>query len=102
MSMVGLKDVSIIASPPQDRRPVKTLIAEYQENLIKEAIEKEVGRGGQVFFIHNRVDDIELFRSSIQKLVPRCEIRVVYGQMREHQLEKVIVDFLEQKFPILL
>ncbi len=102
MAMVGLRDISIIATPPHDRLSVKTYISRFDEALIKEAIENEVRRGGQVFFVHNRVEDIEEIRLFLKTLVPHLEIRVGHGQMREHQLEKVIVDFLEQKFPILL
>ncbi len=102
MSMVGLRDISIIATPPQDRLAVKTYISRFDETLIKDAIEQEIRRGGQVFFVHNRVEDIEEMRLYLKSLVPHLDIRVGHGQMREHQLERVIVDFLEQKFPILL
>lgn len=102
MSMVGLRDISIIATPPQDRVSVKTYISRFDEMLIKEAIEQEVRRGGQVFFVHNRVEDIVEMQNFLKSLVPGLEVRVGHGQMREHQLEKVIVDFLEQKFPVLL
>lgn len=102
MAMVGLRDISIIATPPHDRLSVKTYISRFDEALIKDAIEQEVRRGGQVFFVHNRVEDIEQIRNFLKTLVPHLEIRVGHGQMKEHQLERVIVDFLEQKFPILL
>ena len=102
MAMVGLRDISIIATPPHDRISVRTYISRFDEALIKDAIETEVRRGGQVFFVHNRVEDIEEMRHFIKTLVPHLEIRVGHGQMREHELEKVIVDFLEQKFPVLL
>jgi transcription-repair coupling factor (superfamily II helicase) len=102
MSMVGLRDISIIATPPQDRVSVKTYISRFDETLIKEAIEQEVRRGGQVFFVHNRVEDIVEMQNFLKSLIPGLEVRVGHGQMREHQLEKVIVDFLEQKFPVLL
>jgi transcription-repair coupling factor (superfamily II helicase) len=102
MAMVGLRDISIIATPPQDRLSVKTYISRFDEELIKDAIQQEVRRGGQVFFVHNRVEDIEELRLFLKQLLPHLEVRVGHGQMREHQLEQVIVDFLEQKFPILL
>jgi len=102
MAMVGLRDISIIATPPQDRVSVKTYIAKFDEDLIREAIDQEVRRGGQVFFVHNRVEDIEQIRQFIRRLVPQYEVRVGHGQMSEHQLEQVIVDFLEQKYPVLL
>lgn len=102
MSMVGLRDISIIATPPHDRLSVKTYISRFDQVLIRDAIEQEVRRGGQVFFVHNRVEDIEEMRLFIKTLVPGAEVRIGHGQMKEHQLEAVIVDFLEQKFPILL
>jgi transcription-repair coupling factor (superfamily II helicase) len=97
-----MRDISIIATPPQDRLSVKTYIARFDETLIREAVEQEVRRGGQVFIVHNRVEDIEEVRTFVKSLVPHLDVRVAHGQMREHQLEAVIVDFLEQKFPVLV
>jgi transcription-repair coupling factor (superfamily II helicase) len=102
MSMLGLRDISIIATPPQERLSVKTYIARFDESLIREAILNEVARGGQVFFLHNRVEDIEEMRLFIKSLVPGIDVRTAHGQMREHQLEEVIIDFMEQKFPVLV
>ncbi len=102
MSMLGLRDISIIATPPQERLSVKTYIARFDETLIREAILNEVARGGQVFFLHNRVEDIEEMRLFVKSLVPGIDVRVAHGQMREHQLEEVIIDFMEQKFPVLV
>jgi transcription-repair coupling factor (superfamily II helicase) len=102
MAMVGLRDISVITTPPQGRLSVKTYVARFDEELIRTAIEQELRRGGQCFYVHNRVEDIEQLRSFIANLVPGVDVRVGHGQMREHQLEKVIVDFLDQKFPVLL
>lgn len=102
MAMVGLRDISIIATPPQERLSIKTYISKFDDELIKDAIESEIRRGGQVFFVHNRVEDIEEVGLYLKKLLPQVEIRVGHGQMREHQLEKVILDFVEHKFPVLL
>lgn len=102
MSMLGLRDISIIATPPQERLSVKTYICRFDESLIRDAILNEVARGGQVFFLHNRVEDIEEMRLFIKSLVPGIDVRTAHGQMKEHQLEEVIVDFMEQKFPVLL
>lgn len=102
MAMVGLRDISIIATPPENRLAVKTYIARFDEALIKDAIEAEIKRGGQVFFVHNRVEDIEQLRTFLMTLVPGVAVRIGHGQMREQQLEKVIVDFLDQKFQVLL
>jgi transcription-repair coupling factor (superfamily II helicase) len=102
MAMLGLRDISIIATPPQDRMAVKTYIAPFDESLVKEAIHQEVRRGGQVFFVHNRIEDIEEMRIFIASLIPGIEVRVGHGQMPEHRLERVIVDFLEGRFQVLL
>jgi transcription-repair coupling factor (superfamily II helicase) len=102
MSMLGLKDISIITTPPQDRLSVKTYFTRFDETLVKEAIQHELRRGGQVFFVHNRVDDIEDIRNYLGSLLPGIDIRVAHGQMREGQLEKVIIDFLEQRFQVLV
>jgi len=102
MAMVGLRDISVIATPPPNRLSVTTYIARFDEALIRDAIDQEVRRGGQVFFVHNRVEDIEQMRLFLKQLLPHLDVRVGHGQMREQELEKVIVDFLEQKFPILL
>ena len=102
MAMVGLRDISIIATPPHDRLSIRTFIANFDEVLIADAIRQEVRRGGQVFFIHNRVQDIEEMRTLVKSLVPEIEIRTAHGQMKEQQLEKVIVEFMDQRFPVLL
>jgi transcription-repair coupling factor (superfamily II helicase) len=102
MSMIGLKDISIIATPPEDRYPVKTFISTFDESLIKESIELEIARGGQVFFVHNRVEDIEEIAAFVRKLIKHGEVRVAHGQMDERQLEAVVLDFIEQKFSILV
>src|SRR5690606_33916618 len=82
MSMVGLRDISIVATPPQDRLSVKTYVAKFDETLIRDAIEQEIRRGGQVFFVHNRVQDIEEMAAFVRSLVPHLEVRVGHGQMR--------------------
>jgi len=102
LAMVGLRDISLIATPPQERIAIKTYVSRFDDELIKDAIESEIRRGGQVFFVHNRVEDIEEVASLLRRLIPQIEVRVGHGQMREHQLEKVILDFVEHKFPVLL
>jgi transcription-repair coupling factor (superfamily II helicase) len=102
MSMLGLRDISIITTPPVDRLAVKTYVAKFDEVLIRDAIRQEVKRGGQVFFVHNRVQDIVEVRNFIKSLVPEVDIRIAHGQMSEDKLEQVIIDFLEQKFSVLL
>ena len=102
MAMLGLRDISIIATPPHDRLAVKSLVVRFDESIIRDAIHHELQRGGQVFVVHNRVEDIEEFTTFIKSLVPKTEVRFAHGQMSEHQLEKTIVDFLDQKFPVLV
>lgn len=102
MSMLGLKDISIIQTPPQDRLPVKTYVSKFNDTIIQKAIEKEVLRGGQVFFLHNRVQDIHEVRDYIQKLVPNHDCRVAHGQLPEHALEKVVISFMNREFPIIV
>jgi transcription-repair coupling factor (superfamily II helicase) len=102
LSMLGLRDISIITTPPVDRLYVKTYVAKFDESLIKEAIERELARGGQVFYVHNRVQDIGQVAALIKALVPSARIKFAHGQMTERKLEDVIVDFLEQRFDVLV
>ena len=102
MSILGLKEISVLMTPPRARLPIKTFIAPWDESIISEAIQSELRRGGQVFFIHNRVENILEMLHALKELVPEVEIRVAHGQMHERELEKHIMDFIDQKFPILL
>lgn len=102
MAVLGLRDISIITTPPADRRFVKTYSSQFDENLIRNAIDFEMQRGGQVFFVHNRVEDIQDFAKFIKSLVPAARIGVGHGQMTENALETVIVDFLEYRYDVLV
>ncbi|MDA9951575.1 helicase-related protein, partial [Oligoflexaceae bacterium] len=102
LSMLGLRDISIITTPPVDRLFVKTYIATFEEELVREAISRELARGGQVFFVHNRVEDIEEMAVFISQLLPTARVRTGHGRMPERSLEKVVVDFLEHKFDVLI
>jgi transcription-repair coupling factor (superfamily II helicase) len=102
MSLLGVRDISIIETPPQFRQPVKTYVMEYQSRLIKEAIEREISRGGQVYCIHNRVEDITATAAGLRELVPGVEIIIGHGQMAERQLEKVMLDFMQHEADVLL
>jgi transcription-repair coupling factor (superfamily II helicase) len=101
MSLLGVRDISIIETPPQFRQPVKTYVMEYQSRLIKEAVEREINRGGQVYYIHNRVEDINAAAASLKELVPAAEIIVGHGQMAERQLEQVMMDFMQREADVL-
>ncbi len=102
MSMLGLRDISIITTPPQNRMSVKTYIARMDESLIRDAITHELDRGGQIFFLHNRVEDIEATTLWVKSLVPKAAVRFAHGQMRETELENTIIDFIEHKFDVLV
>ncbi len=102
MSMSGMRDLSIIATPPAKRLSVKTFIREYHKPLIREAILRETLRGGQVYFLHNSVESIERTANELQELLPEARIQFAHGQMRESQLEQVMRDFYHQRFNVLV
>ncbi len=102
LAMMGLKDISIIASPPENRLAVKTYVAKVDENLIRDAITRELSRGGQVFYVYNRVEDMAEMCSWLKTLCPTARIQFAHGQLKDQELEDVIIEFIEQKFDVLL
>jgi transcription-repair coupling factor (superfamily II helicase) len=102
MAMSGVREMSIIATPPQDRRSIRTFVMKFEPQVIKEAIEREVARGGQVFFVHNRVQSLPSMERLLRELVPNVSIGVAHGQMGEGQLEKAMLEFTEKKHQVLL
>jgi transcription-repair coupling factor (superfamily II helicase) len=102
MSLVGLRDMSVIETPPKDRIAIQTVVASWDEKLIQSAIEQELKRGGQVFFVHNRVDSIWEIAAKLQALVPRARVIVGHGQMSEGELEKVMLKFMHHEADILV
>jgi len=102
MSLVNLRDMSVIETPPQERLPIRTTIREYDESLIREAILREIDRGGQVFFVHNRVQGIQVIAQKLQRLVPEARFVVGHGQMAEDQLERVMIDFSNGEYDVLI
>jgi len=102
MSMVGIRDISVLDTPPEERYPVQTMVLEYDEGLVRDAIYREVGRGGQVYFLYNRVESIEHMHRRLQALVPEVRIAVGHGKMPEHELEKVMMQFMDGEFDVLL
>ncbi len=102
MSMVGVRDMSIISEPPGDRLPVQTYVIEYNDGIVRDAIEKEMSRGGQVYYVHNRVIDIDSAASKLQKLVPDARIAVAHGQMNERHLENIMLEFVNKEYDILM
>jgi len=102
MSLMGLRDMTIIATPPPGRLSVRTHIARSSDNVIREAILREIQRGGQVYFVHNRVETIEETGARLREIVPEARIIIGHGQMKEHQLEKVMVAFVKGDYNVLL
>ncbi|HEU6446266.1 MAG TPA: transcription-repair coupling factor [Gaiellaceae bacterium] len=102
MSLSGLRDISIIETPPEGRRPIRTHVGEFDEELVKQALEREVARGGQAFFLHNRVETIEERAAWLQALVPNVRITVGHGQMREKELEQRMLSFLRGDADVLV
>ncbi len=102
MSLVSARDMSLISTPPRDRLPVHTEVVRFNEEVICEAIMREVDRGGQVFFVHNRVQSIEAVADFLRRLLPQVSFVVGHGQMQERELEKVMVDFLDRKYDCLV
>lgn len=102
MSMVGVRDLSVIETPPENRYPVQTYVLEYSDALLREAIERELGRGGQVYVLYNQVQGIQSLAERISRLVPDARIAVGHGQMPEGQLERVMLDFLQGETDVLV
>ena len=102
MSLVGIRDLSIIETPPLDRLAIQTYVTRYDERLIRDTILRELERGGQVFFLHNRVETIDRLAAKLADLIPEAKIAVAHGQMRPKELEKVMLDFLENKTQVLV
>ena len=102
MSMIGMRDMSLIETPPKDRMAIQTVVAHWDEKLIQSSIEQEMERGGQVYFVHNRVDTIWEIAAKLQELVPKARIIVGHGQMSEGELEKVMLNFMHHKSDILV
>lgn len=102
MAMSGIRDLSIIATPPARRMAVKTLISQWDPALLREALQREIQRGGQAFFLHNKVRNIEQIAREVSELVPAARIRVAHGQMPKRELEKVMLDFYRQRINVLV
>lgn len=102
MSLTGLRDLSVIETPPPQRYPVTTYVMEYNEEIIREAVLTELGRGGQVFFVHNRIQDIHRVEEELQNLVPEARICVGHGRMGEEDLSRTLMDFVNGEYDILL
>jgi transcription-repair coupling factor (superfamily II helicase) len=102
MSLSGLRDMSLIETPPSDRLAIQTQVVQSSDNVIKSAIELELARGGQVFFIHNRVESIETIAALVKRLVPQARIAIAHGQMNEKEMENIMLDFIAYKHDVLV
>ena len=102
MSLVGIRDMSIIETPPKDRLSIQTNVVKFDAHVIDQAIRNELARGGQVYFVHNRVESIFSIGALIQRLVPEARVVVAHGQMGEDELERAMLDFIDRKFDVLL
>ena len=102
MSIVGVRDMSVIYEPPQDRKPVRTYVLEYDEEVVKEAITREIERKGQVFYLYNKVEGIEKKAENISKLVPEAKIAYAHGKMTGQELENIMFDFIEKRIDVIV
>ncbi len=102
LSLVGIRDISIISTPPEQRRSIITYISQPDDGIITEAIQKELKRGGQIFFVHNSIKSIERMAAHINKLVPKVRLDIAHGRMEENRLEEIMVKFMEKKIDILV
>ena len=102
MSLMGIRDLSVIETPPVDRLAVRTYVTRYDDDIIRDAIQRELGRGGQVFFVHNRVENIDLMARHLRTLMPDAAIAVAHGQMHERALEKVMLQFMSREVTVLV
>ncbi len=102
LSLLGVRDISNLETPPDDRLAVETRVTRFEPELVRHAILRELNRGGQIFFVHNRINDIEKVAGHLRQIAPEARISIGHGQMPEHELEKVMVDFVHHRFDLLL
>ncbi len=102
MSLIGIRDMSVLEEAPMDRMPIQTYVMEYNEELVREAITRELARGGQVYYVYNRVNDIDEITNRVAKLVPEANVAFAHGQMHEHQLEKIMYGFINGDIDVLV
>jgi len=102
MSLAGIRDMSVLEEPPVDRTPIQTYVMEYNEEMVREAIHRELARNGQVYYVYNRVTDIDEVANGVQALVPDAVVTFAHGQMREHELERIMADFINGDIDVLV
>ena len=102
MSLIGIRDMSVLEEAPNDRLPIQTYVMEFNEEMIREAIVRELARGGQVYYVYNRVNNIADIAANVQKLVPEANVAFAHGQMKEHELERIMYDFINGEIDVLV
>ena len=102
MSLIGIRDMSVLEEPPVDRVPIQTYVMEYNDEMVREAIHRELARGGQVYYVYNRVNNIDEVANHVAALVPEANVVFAHGQMHEHELEKIMLDFVEGNIDVLV
>lgn len=102
MSLIGIRDMSVLEEPPMDRMPIQTFVSEYNDEMVREAINRELARGGQVYYVYNYVKNIDDVAYTVANLVPDANVAFAHGQMREHQLERIMYDFINEEIDVLV
>lgn len=102
MSLIGIRDMSVLEEPPMDRMPIQTFVMEYNEEMVREAINRELAREGQIYYVYNRVNNIDEVANTIAKLVPDANVAFAHGQMKEHELERIMYDFINGDIDVLV
>ena len=102
MSLIGIRDMSVLEEAPNDRMPIQTYVMEYNDEMVREAIQRELSRQGQVYYVYNKVKDIDEIAAKVQKLVPEANVAYAHGQMREHKLESIMLDFINGDIDVLV
>ena len=102
MSLIGIRDMSVLEEAPNDRMPIQTYVMEYNDEMVREAIQRELSRQGQVYYVYNKVQDIDEIAARIQKLVPEANVAYAHGQMKEHKLESIMLDFINGEIDVLV
>ncbi|MEE8346896.1 MAG: transcription-repair coupling factor, partial [Dehalococcoidia bacterium] len=102
MALGGIRDMSTMETPPEERLPIKTYVSEFDDRLVREAILRDLERGGQVYFVHNRVHNIEMIARKVREIVPEASVEIAHGQMPEHDLERVMAEFVEGSIDVLV
>lgn len=102
MSLIGIRDMSVLEEPPHDRRAIQTYVMEYNEELVKEAVYREMTRGGQVYYVYNRVNNIAEVTAELQRLLPDAKVAFAHGQMKERELEEIMMGFMNHEIDVLV